>query len=253
MSLASHLQQNSRRSGPAYLKAGFSMLSEPGIRLFVALPLLVNIIIFGSLMALSFDRFGHYLNQLMDWLPTWLDFLRWVFWPLFVILLLAAVTYLFSSVANIIAAPFNGLLAEKVEEKLTGKEVSGRETIASALKSFPRSILREIRKLSHYLMFALLTLIASMLISPAAPFLWFALGAWMLALEYCDYAMDNHGLSFGDAKRRLSSQRGTVAGFGTLVMLGTMIPVVNLLIMPAAVCGGTLLWVERLQNAPSKG
>lgn len=234
-------------SGPQYLQRGFHLLRLPGIRLFVALPLLINTTIFGLLSYLTMSYFSQWIGQLMAWLPDWLGFLEWLLWPLSVILLLAIVMYFFSTIANIIAAPFNGLLAEKLEEHLCGEEVTARETLAQALASFPRSIGRECRKLSYYLGFALLTLVASLVISPLAPLLWFAMNAWMMAIEYCDYPMDNHRLSFTEARRRIKSQRATSFSFGAVVMLGTMIPIVNLVIMPAAVCGGTLMWVERLK------
>ncbi|WP_022959633.1 sulfate transporter CysZ [Spongiibacter tropicus] len=235
-------------SGPQYLFRGFELLRLPGIRLFVALPLLINTVIFGTLSYLAFDYFSHWINQLVAWLPDWLDFLQWLLWPLAVILVLAVVMYLFSTIANIIAAPFNGLLAEKLEEHLCGVEVEARETLVQALASFPRSIGRECRKLLYYAGFAIITLIASFIISPMAPLLWFALNAWMMAIEYCDYPMDNHKLSFAEARRRIGSQRATSFSFGALVMLGTMVPILNLFIMPAAVCGGTLMWVERMKG-----
>ena len=238
-------------SGPDYLLRGFKIIRQPGIRLFVAIPLLINIIIFGAFTTLTLDAMNGWINQVIEWLPSWLDFLRWILWPLAVILVLAIVMYIFSTVANIIAAPFNGLLAEKVEEMLTGEEVAGRETIAMAIVSFPKSIGRECQKLLYYLGFAILTLIASFVISPLAPLLWFALNAWMMAIEYCDYPMDNHKLSFKEARKRIGSQRGASFSFGALVMLGTMVPILNLFIMPAAVCGGTLMWVERFKHQPS--
>ena len=120
-------------SGPDYLLRGFKIIRQPGIRLFVAIPLLINIVIFGAFTTLTLDAMSGWINQVIAWLPSWLDFLRWILWPLAVILVLAIVMYIFSTVANIIAAPFNGLLAEKVEEMLTGQEVSGRETIALSL------------------------------------------------------------------------------------------------------------------------
>lgn len=234
----------------SYLTRGFRMLREPEIRLFVVMPLAINALVFALLMTLGFSMLGDGIATVIGWLPEWLSFLSWILWPLAVVLVLAIAMYSFSTVANLIAAPFNGLLAEKVEEKITGKEVTGRETVASAIASFPRSIKREIQKLLYYLLFALLVLILSF-IPPIAPFsgvLWFLLGAWMLSLEYCDYAMDNHKLSFPESKRRLRAARASTLPFGLMVMVGTMIPVVNLFIMPAAVCGGTLLWVERLQK-----
>ncbi|WP_372758523.1 sulfate transporter CysZ [Litorivivens sp.] len=233
-----------------YLVRGFKMLREPGIRPFVILPLLVNVLIFGGLMTLGFELIGGGIAAILAWLPEWLSFLSWILWPLAVVLVLAIAMYSFSTLANIIAAPFNGLLAEKVEEKLTGKEVEARESFASALASFPRSIWREVQKLGYYLSFALLVLLLSFIpfISPFSGVLWFLLGAWMLSLEYCDYAMDNRGLSFKESKRRIKAARGSTLPFGIMVMAGTMVPIVNLLIMPAAVCGGTILWVEKLQS-----
>jgi hypothetical protein len=40
----------------------------------------------------------------------------------------------------------------------------------------------------------------------------------------------------------------TSLGFGSGVMLGTMIPIVNFIIMPVAVCGATVYWVEQLSD-----
>jgi len=239
-------------SGPQYLKRGFSLLREPGIRLFVILPILVNVLIFGTLSYLTLDKLGQWIGQVMAWLPQWLSFLEWLLWPLAVILVLVIVMYVFSTVANLIAAPFNGLLSEKVEEMLTGEEVAGRETILQAIASFPRSIGRECHKLLYYLGFAIITLIASFVISPLSPLLWFAMNAWMMAIEYLDYPMDNRGMAFSESRRRTGSQRATSFSFGALVMVGTMIPLLNLIIMPAAVCGGTLMWVERLKGSPAK-
>ncbi len=239
-------------SGPQYLLRGFQLLRLPGIRLFALLPITINVVIFGLLSYLCMSRFSQWIDRLMNWLPSWLGFLEWLLWPLSVILLLAIVMYFFSTIANLIAAPFNGLLAEKLEEQLSGEEVAGRETLLQALASFPRSIGREGRKLLYYAGFALLTLIASFVLSPLAPLLWFAMNAWMMAIEYCDYPMDNHRLSFIEARRRIASQRGTSFSFGALVMLGTMVPILNLFIMPAAVCGGTLMWVERLKGVEQR-
>jgi CysZ protein len=36
--------------------------------------------------------------------------------------------------------------------------------------------------------------------------------------------------------------------FGALISLFTMIPVLNLVIMPVAVCGATAMWVDRYRS-----
>ncbi|WP_101759743.1 sulfate transporter CysZ [Oceanicoccus sp. KOV_DT_Chl] len=241
---------NSPTLGFNYLVQGFELIRKPGIRLFVIAPLLINTLIFGLLINYSFTQFGTWIDWAIDWMPQWLDFLRWILWPVAVILILTVVMYSFSIVANLIASPFNGLLAEKTEELLTGKEVVGYETTLQALLSFPKSISREISKLLYYLPLALLVLIISFIpvINVAAPVLWFLLGSWMMVIQYCDYPMDNHQQSFAAMKKAIKMQRMTSLGFGAGVMVGTMIPIINFIIMPIAVCGATAYWTEQLQQ-----
>ena len=42
-------------SGPDYLLRGFTIIRQPGIRLFVAIPLLINFIIFGAFTTLTLE------------------------------------------------------------------------------------------------------------------------------------------------------------------------------------------------------
>lgn len=46
----------------------------------------------------------------------------------------------------------------------------------------------------------------------------------------------------------LGNQRTQSLTFGGLVTCCTFVPVINLLIMPVAVCGATLMWVENYRN-----
>lgn len=244
-------------AGPRFLWRGLRMLGEPCIRLYVIIPLLLNLVIFGALIGLGLARFGIWIDELLHLLPGWLDFLRWLLWPISVALLLLVAGYLFSAAANFIAAPFNGLLAEQVEARLTGQPAPA-VGVLGLLADTPRILGKELRKLFYYLPRALLVLILSLLppLYPVAPVLWFALGAWMMALQYCDYPMDNHRWPLAAVKRAIGGgERLTSLGFGAAVMAGTLVPLLNLLIMPAAVCGATLYWVERLRPgaAPAAG
>jgi len=235
--------------GAHYLWRGLRLLGQPGLRLYVLIPLLFNLVIFGFLLGMSLAQFREWIDQLLALLPAWLDFLRWLLWPIAVLLLLVVAAYLFNMVANLIAAPFNGLLAEKVEARLTGTPAPDTGALA-LLADTPRMIGKELRKLLYYLPRALLVLILSLLppLYPFAPFLWFGLGAWMMALQYCDYPMDNHHWSLDAVKRSLAGDRLTSLGFGAAVMAATLVPVLNFLVMPAAVCGATIYWVERLRE-----
>ncbi len=234
-----------------YLREGFRLIWHPELRAYVLIPLLINSLFFGGLFVLTLHEIALGIRMAVDWLPDWLDWLSWLMWPLAVLLVLLIVMYTFSSFANLLAAPFNGLLAEKAEELLTGQAVNNKETVWGALKQSPRTFVKELHKLGFQLRWLLPLLIISFIpvVNLVAPVLWFLFSAWMTAVEYCDYPMDNHRIAFVDVRRRLSARRWKSLGFGGLVTLGNMVPLLNLLLMPAAVCAATLFWVEQLRDA----
>lgn len=239
--------------GARYLIRGAKLLPHPQLRAFVLIPLVVNILIFGSLLGVGFSYLTDLMDSMLAAIPAWLDFIEWILWPLIVISASLITGYLFTAVALIIASPFNALLAEKTEELVTGRKVEGPEGIGAALLGIPRGIFRELAKLLYYIPMALLVLIASVIpgINALAPVLWFLLGAWMMSIQFVDYPMDNHQLGFRDVKDAVRGRRITSMGFGGLVALCTGIPIVNFFVVPSAVVGATLLWCEELQGEHS--
>ena len=236
--------------GAGYLTRGARMLSHPSLRLFVIIPLAVNILIFGSLIGVGFSYLSAMMDSLLLGIPDWLDFIEWILWPLIGITVSLVTGYLFTAVALIIASPFNALLAEKAEELVTGQPVDALEGLGAALLALPRSILRELAKLLYYVPMAVFVLVVSFIpgINAVAPVLWLLLGAWMMSIQFVDYPMDNHQLSFADVKEAVRSRRLSSMGFGGLVALCTGIPIVNFFVVPAAVVGATLLWCEELNK-----
>jgi len=133
-----------------------------------------------------------------------------------------------------------------VEKALTGTELPVPTTWKTLLWLVPRSLLRELRKMAYYLPRLLATLLLTFIpgVNIVAPALWFGLNAWMMNIQYLDYPMDNHLRSFREVTTLARHQRMASFGFGGAVMLATMVPLVNLVIMPVAVCGATALWVQ---------
>lgn len=226
------------------------MLGHPSLRLFVLVPLTINILIFGTLIGYGFSYLTEFMDSWLSWIPDWLGFIEWILWPLIGITFSLITGYLFTAVALIIASPFNGLLAEKAEELVTGKPVSGPEGLANALMLVPRGIIRELAKLMYYVPMATFVLLITFIpgLNAIAPLLWFLLGAWMMSIQFVDYPMDNHQLSFADVKEAVRSRRLSSMGFGGVVALCTGIPIVNFFVVPAAVVGATLLWCEELDR-----
>ena len=238
-------------TGAGYVMRGAKMLTHPSLRLFVLVPLLVNILIFGSLIGVGLSYLVDIVDRWLGWIPEWLGFIEWLLWPLIGIAVSLITGYLFTAVALIIASPFNALLAEKAEELVTGKPVDSLEGLGAALLAVPRGILRELAKLLYYVPMAAFVLLVSFIpvVNAIAPFLWFLLGAWMMSIQFVDYPMDNHQLGFGDVKEAVRSRRLSSMGFGGVVALCAGIPVVNFFVVPSAVVGATLLWCEELADS----
>ena len=240
-------------SGPQYLGEGLKLVLSPGLRLFVLLPLAINTLLFIGLIMLALRQFGGWVDGMMPSLPNWLSFLEYVLWPLFVLLVLVVMFFTFTLLANIIAAPFNGFLAEKVEVVVRGRDDFPPFSWAELMAMMPRTIGREMRKLAYFLPRAIPLLILTfvpVLNLVAAP-LWILFGVWMMAVQYIDYPCDNNKVSWDDMLGWLREKRWQSLGFGGATYLALMIPFVNILVMPAAVAGATLFWVRERGEVPA--
>lgn len=237
-------------TGPGYVLSGFKLITRPKLRRFVLVPLLINLLLFGGLIGLAYDWVTDSSAFLIAKLPEWLQWLRYIVVPVFVLSSLVVIFYGFSIVANLIAAPFNGLLAEAVEYHLTGKQMEAdwRQLVRDILPS----IFSELRKLLYFVLRAvpLLLLLMVPVVNVAVSVLWVLFSAWMMTVQYIDYPMANHQLFFKDQRARLRKRPLLAWSFGGVVMLCTLIPVLNFIVMPAAVAGSTALYVRENGLAP---
>jgi CysZ protein len=233
-------------SGPQYLREGLKLVLSPGLRLFVLLPLAINLILFSGLIYLAVHQFEMWVDTFMPTLPHWLSFLNYILWPLFVVLVLLMVFFTFTMIANVIAAPFNGFLSEKVEVVIRGTDDFPSFSWAELIEMVPRTFGREMRKLGYFLPRTIGLFILSFIpvVNLIATPLWLVFGIWMMAIQYIDYPADNHKMSWQDMLAWLRAKRWQSMSFGGIVYLALLIPVVNLLMMPAAVAGATLFWVR---------
>ena len=233
-------------SGPQYLREGLRLVLSPGLRLFVLLPLAINLILFVSMISFAVQQFSGWVDTFMPSLPNWLSFLQYILWPLFVVLVLLMVFFTFTMLANIIAAPFNGFLAEKVEVVVRGTDPFPAFSWGELAAMVPRTLSRELRKLGYFVPRALALFILSWIpvVNIVAAPLWLLFGVWMMAIQYIDYPADNNKMSWQDMLAWLRAKRWQSLGFGGSVYLVLLIPFVNIVMMPAAIAGATLFWVR---------
>jgi CysZ protein len=237
-------------SGAGYLFAGIKLITRPGLRRFVLVPLLINILVFSAAIWYGISQFESFLFWMESNIPSWLHWLDWILWPLFVLVLVILVFYSFTLVANLLASPFNSLLAEKVELHLTGRPLDEGGGWKKALVELLPTLLDEVKKLLFAAVLAIPFLILFLIpgINLAAPLLWFLYTAWILTLEYSDFPMGNHGLKFAEMRARLRRKRLLGLSFGAATAGMTMVPVLNFIVMPSAVAGATAMWIAQLSK-----
>lgn len=234
-------------AGPAYLARGFGLLRERALRRYVVIPIIINIILIAVFVGLLGWQLDSWLDTWLSGLPDWLAWLEALLWWIAIVLVALVFCYIFTLLANLIASPFNGMLSARVERLITGDEPETGLTLAGEMAD---GVFGELRRLRYYLgkalLLALLSLVllfiplANLAIAP----LWFVFGAYMLAFEYADQPMGNRGMTFETKIQRLRARRWRYLGFGSVVTLATAIPLANLLVMPAAVIGATLLFLD---------
>ncbi|QJR82496.1 sulfate transporter CysZ [Alteromonas pelagimontana] len=239
------------RSGFGYFIAGFSLIKTKGLKRFVFIPLCINLILFATAFYFLFGKIEGGIWYILSLIPEWLGWLKsalaFLLWPLAVISVLLVFALIFGTLANWIAAPFNGILAEKVERHLTGKRL-GDDGLFDLLKDIPRTLGRELSKLLWYIPRALGFLLLFLFVPVFGQILWFSFSAWMMAIQYCDYPYDNHKVPFGTMRYHLGQHKGKAFSFGVMVNIFSLIPIVNFIVMPVAICGATAMWVNELKG-----
>lgn len=223
---------------------GLSLLAHPRLRAFVLLPLTINVLLFGGGLWWGGGALSGWLDAQIAKLPDWLHWLHWLLVPLLIVAAALVTFYGFSIVANLLAAPFNGQLAERAEDLFDpGAPRAGRPLWQEVTVAFASALRMTLYFLLRAIPFLILFFVP--VVNVAAPFLWAAFGAWMLALQYLDYPLGNHGIDFREQRLAHRADRARTFGFGCAVLLLTLVPVLNFIAMPAAVIGAAALVVER--------
>ncbi len=236
-------------TGAGYLFDGFELIFKPGLKRFVIIPLLLNTLLFIGLFLLSRHFFGEFNQWIENHLPWWLKWIGNLLWLIFFIGFFLIMLYTFVTIANFVCAPFNSLLSEKVEVYLTGK-APPKQSWAQIIKDLPRMLGRQIAILVYYLPRAVLLLILFFIpiVQIIAAPLWFLFNAWMMSIQHIDYPMDNNRIAFATLRQHLRQKRMLTLSFGSGILIMSMIPILNFIVIPAAVAGATKFWVEEYRK-----
>jgi CysZ protein len=223
------------------------MLWRPDIRWLVIMPLLINIILFLTATGFATQWLQDWITTITTSIPEWLQWLAWIIWFLFAILAMAIYAFSFTLLANLIGSPFYGVIAQRVIATEANSTVGSTSAAASAWQSVVREVQLIVYFVPRTLGVGVVALILSFIpvVNLLAPIIAASWAAWCLCLQYLDYAADSEGVAFVDLRNKVSANRLSSMGFGVSTMVASAVPVVNLVILPASVVAGSLLWCRQ--------
>lgn len=210
---------------------------------FVAVPI-------GITFAVYLLSYHFILGWIRDVFHDFFGTAGWVFllYILVTIGLLLVSFYAFVLFLNIIGAPFNELLSEKVEEQ--SHRPANKEQVTrswrSLFREYGRTIAAEITRLFVFGGLSLILVLLSFTFSGGVflPALGGILAVFFLVFEFMDYPMARHALTFHQKLRLLWRHRTAYLLYGLGLMAFFAIPLLNVLFVPVAVISATQLFLQ---------
>ena len=232
----------------------FLLGPHPEILPWCLVPALINILLFALAITLLFyfgDTLKEWLFALVKGEHHWalmilvytMKGLVWIIYIAACLLIATALVYLGG---NLLAAPFNDLLSEKVEECYTGQPAPVF-SIRRFLRGIGLAISEEIKRILFFIA-VLLALQLLHLIPLLGSVLNLVLGAWFsfffLTMEYTSLPMARRHYRFGHWYRATRQNLALSTGFGAVFAGLLWVPLLNFVVIPLAVVGGTLLYCD---------
>lgn len=230
--------------GLGHLGAGFSfMVRNPALALLgMVPPLIVSVLLIGALVGLGFG-----VPAITEALTGWLSgdlrvVLQWVFGAIVMLVGIILAVIVFSSLTLLVGTPVYEKISLMAERERGGVPGEQSETL---LAGAGRSIVQSLALLGISLLLAIPIFLVGLV--PAVGGLVSAVlgalvGGTMITLELIGGPFDRRGRRrLGDKFGAGRGRRAEVLGFGIPVFLLFSIPLVQVVLFPAATVGGTLL------------
>ncbi len=215
------------------------------------------IVIMAVALVLSLWLAGRYHDDILafvwpeptgsGWFTRLLSLLHDVAEALAFVLVAFALAFTCATLSTVVAAPFNDALSEVIEQRESGIEAPPFRW-ARVWREVGRTVRLELLKVVCYgaVMFPLFLM--SWLVPGVGHALYVVTGslftAAYFALDYVDWPASRRGQGVSQRLRLLRTRPWLMLGFGAAVWLFLLVPFVNLWFMPAAVAGGTRLFLD---------
>lgn len=233
-------------AGSRALGTGFGLiLRSPRLLVLGALPALISTVLMLALLGVLLFSSADLVNWMTPFADGWPGWLGGSFRVALGFSLIGGAVLLgsvsFIAVTLLIGGPFYERIAEHTEQSLGLNTNSDGAGMARSL----------VRGIADTVKLVILTLFGSVVLfllgfvpvlgQTVVPVLAVLFGGWVITLEMVGLVFQRRGLLLRDRRRAFRGQRGLAVGFGLPTYLLCLIPVAQLLAIPSAVVGGTLL------------
>ena len=230
--------------GAGALIDGFRYLSHPALRAWVIWPILINLAVFAGLAWLLTGWLTGSIQGVMDGLPEWLNFLRWIMWVLAVLMMALVFGVSFTTLTLLIGAPFYVVLTRQAMMLVSVEPFpSGNTSFTAIVQETVSAVLRELSKIRRFIPWVLLALVVSVIpvINVLAPIVWLVVNSWIFAFQFVDYPIDARQRPITETREWLAEHRAAALGVGAGVALCASVPFLNVVAFPAAIIGACQL------------
>ena len=219
-------------------------------------PAIINLVVFAAALSIFISMYPSLYDLSTSFIPpaspdawyAWfwiapLRLLAWLIGALLIVASLAMLFLIFLLLGTVIASPFLDVLAQRVEDIMTGRPAADNLTLRHALRSFTVSAGAELKRLGFFVAVGM-TLFLLGLIPLLSPFTVIAASLFtllFLPLQYAGYAMDHQFMTFAQRRALIWKHRWLMLGFGAAASLTLLIPLLNFICLPILVVGATLL------------
>ena len=241
-------------NGAASLFGGFSkLLGEAALR---SVLWRIVLLLFVLMLAVGAGVYGLAEHLAGLWLPAgdawYWQALSWLVWLLAVLLALFTGAVSFTVLGSVAVAPWLDILAARAEALHAGVPLSDPD--GGWLRPVVQGLANAVRPLVGLLLMGLLALAVIWLPlvgQVAAMLIWGYAGIRFLNFELLDVPASRRGWDFSRRKAALAGQPLFWFGFGGFAMALMLLPLINLLVLPAAVVAlsGTLPAGEESRQA----
>jgi len=223
---------------------------------YVWIPFVINLIIFGSAVYFGLALFENYVVQLIPHGNAWYWFLiNYLIWIIAILVTAVVVFFSFAVIGSLIASPFNDILSEQTERIITKELREERFRFALFFQDARRSFVSEGKKILIFIVSMVLLLLLNFIPVVGAllyPICSTGLILFFLVVEYTGYVFSRRRLTFKEQRHYIFSNKSTLLGFGTGLLLIVAIPFLQFLCIPLGVIGGTILCLDSKSLMPEK-